>query len=64
MIKLIVAILLFVAVIKIGDAMYNSIKSESDKVNACLFNPAYQGITPEDTRALYNQCKADYKDSH
>lgn len=62
--KLVVAILLFVAVIKIGDGIRHSVKSESDKVNACLFNPSYQGVTPEDTRMLYNQCRADYEAKH
>ena len=45
------------------DKAIKSYNDEGKAVDACLFNPAYQGNTPEDTRALYQQCLADFKES-
>jgi hypothetical protein len=40
---------------------FGNIQDNTDGIKACVDNPAYVGVTPEDDRQLFVQCLQDYK---
>jgi hypothetical protein len=36
------------------------VRNDLTAVRACVYNPAYRGVTPEDNRQLFLQCISDY----
>lgn len=61
---LLVLYIVFKASIGISDKAVKVYRDNKAAIDACIFNPAYQGANPDDTRMLYRQCLADYKESH
>lgn len=58
--KIVIVILAIVALWKVSAGIVHSANREGERVDACIFNPAYQGDTPEATRYLYERCKANH----
>lgn len=59
-IRVIVLVMVIAAIVKIGNSAFHSMQREGRRIDACIFNPDYQGSTPEATRYLYDQCKANH----
>jgi hypothetical protein len=55
--EVIVALIFSIMALNNSHSNYSSLKA----VKACVYNPSYQGVTPEDSRQLFVQCLDDYK---